>query len=176
MGRRSWKELEDLAAVEGEPYLQYALAVSHLARDRLDDARKAVERARRAPLGTLPMALNNLAYLDLFWSTPEALRAGLPDLERLARGQASSAAIQNTLGLYYAALGRPRDALGQVHRSVAVRGHVTPADHLVLGRLAAALGLRSAARREYELAMADPDKRPDSVRDLSRRWMAALPR
>jgi transglutaminase-like putative cysteine protease len=180
VAKRAWSDLERLSEgklpEDAKPSVEGALASSWIARGQSARARAIADSIRASHAGKSLAWRNSVAWIYLF--TGGDLKPLIADLEAaIASSRGQSWAALHTLAACYARVGRHREALTTIQRTVGARGRVQPIDHVVLGRIAAAAGLTATARRSYDVVISDPDagKEPDSTAALARLWLAELP-
>jgi transglutaminase-like putative cysteine protease/tetratricopeptide (TPR) repeat protein len=173
----AWPALEAdagavLASLPGHAQGQLALVRAAAHTGRLPEAQAKLEGilAERPGQADAPFAL--------LWSAVLQGTVQDRDLDRVA--QATEGALKvpshlQALGLAYAELGRPREAMQALRRLAEVRqvGEVEPEDRFVLGRVLEGLGYAEPARAAYQVTLAAP--RPDALAlAYARRRLAGL--
>lgn len=143
------------------------------------DASAEAYRSLLATGKTIPGDLNNAAWGALFREPidPEARSLARRSSEVPLGAAPRSTAALHTLASVHAALGEPQQAVEALRRAAEAPGRaLSPADWLVLGRVAEEYGLLDEAAEWYGRVSAPDFPSAISVQALAQRWKEALKR
>jgi tetratricopeptide (TPR) repeat protein/transglutaminase-like putative cysteine protease len=175
---KRWKEVRAIAEerLRASPDELWSLRALVQALSQSGDARGASEarwRVARAK-GATSNDLNVAAWSELFGGAPrpETLETAERAVELAGSGAADAL---HTLAAVQAALDRPAEAMDALHRATALRGAVVPEDWVIVGRVAASLGLAETAARSYA-RVTTQHRDPLDTRLLADRWARDLER